>query len=93
MRIIDLQHRLRTLGARPIHEQHLLRRWAQALPLDGGRHAADDFLPRALRDELPALVALLQGLARLRSEHPASDGSARLLTTWPPTCPRAPSRR
>ena len=79
MRIIDLQHRLRTLGARPIHEQHLLRRWAQALPLDGGRHAADDFLPRALRDELPALVALLQGLARLRSEHPASDGSARLL--------------
>jgi 23S rRNA (adenine2503-C2)-methyltransferase len=79
MRIIDLQHRLRTLGARPIHEQHLLRRWAQALPLDGGRHAADDFLPRALRDDLPALVALLQGLARLRSEHPASDGSARLL--------------
>jgi 23S rRNA (adenine2503-C2)-methyltransferase len=79
MRIIDLQDRLRTLGARPIHEQHLLRRWAQALPLDGGKHAADDFLPRALRDGLPLLVATLQGLARLRSEHPAPDGSARLL--------------
>ena len=79
MRIIDLQDRLRTLGARPIHEQHLLRRWAQALPLDGGKHAADDFLPRALRDSLPLLVATLQGLARLRSEHPAPDGSARLL--------------
>jgi 23S rRNA (adenine2503-C2)-methyltransferase len=79
MRIIDLQHRLRTLGARPIHEQHLLRRWAQALPLDGGRHAADDFLPRALRDACPRWWRTLQGLARLRSEHPAPDGSARLL--------------
>jgi 23S rRNA (adenine2503-C2)-methyltransferase len=79
MRISDLQDRLRALGARPIHEQHLLRRWAQALPLEGGKHAADDFLPRALRDDLPALRDTLQGLARLRSEHPAPDGSARLL--------------
>ena len=79
MRITDLQRRLHALGARPIHEQHLLRRWAQALPLDGGKHAADDFLPRALRDDLPALRATLQGLVRLRSEHAAPDGSARLL--------------
>ena len=79
MRLIDLQHRLRSLGARPIHEQHLLRRWLQARPLDGGRHAAEDFLPQALRNELPALTGLLAGLARLRSEHPAPDGSARLL--------------
>ncbi len=79
MRIADLQTRLRDLGARPIHQQHLLRRWAQALPLDGGRQAAADFLPRALRAALPALLTELQGLARLRSEHPAADGSARLL--------------
>ncbi len=79
MRIAELQARLRALGARTIHEQHLLRRWAQALPLDGGKQAADDFLPRAVRDALPALTAELYGLARLRSEHPAPDGSARLL--------------
>ena len=79
MRILDLQHRLRTLGARPIHEQHLLRRWAQALPLEGGKQAAADFLPRAVRDDLPALRATLQDLARLRSEHAAPDGSARWL--------------
>ena len=79
MRLIDLQHRLRSLGARPIHEQHLLRRWLQARPLDGGRHAAEDFLPQALRNALPELTELLAGLARLRSEHPAPDGSARLL--------------
>jgi 23S rRNA (adenine2503-C2)-methyltransferase len=79
MRLSDLQTRLRSLGARPIHEQHLLRRWAQARPLDSGRHAIDDFLPRPLREALPELHATLQGLARLRSEHPASDGAARLL--------------
>lgn len=79
MHIADLRTRLRALGARPIHEQHLLRRWAQALPLDSGKHAVADFLPRALRDALPTLRAELAGLARLCSEHPAPDGSARLL--------------
>jgi 23S rRNA (adenine2503-C2)-methyltransferase len=33
----------------------------------------------ALRTALPALSAELQSLARVRSEHPAADGSARLL--------------
>ena len=79
MRITDLQHRLRALGARPVHEQHLLRRWMQARPLDGGRHDAADFLPRPLREALPELRATLQGLARLDAEHPAPDGGARLL--------------
>ena len=32
-----------------------------------------------LWDALPALTAELDGLARLRSEHPGEDGSARLL--------------
>jgi 23S rRNA (adenine2503-C2)-methyltransferase len=79
MQLADLYDHLRGLGARPLHEQHLLRRWLQARPLDGGRHDAADFLPRALREALPALHASLQGLARLRSEHPAPDGGARLL--------------
>ena len=53
--------------------------WAQALPQDGGRRPPENFLPQALRDALPALSDELAGLARLRSEHPAEDGSARLL--------------
>jgi len=79
MRIADLQQQLRALGARPVHEQHLLRRWAQARPLDGGRHDAADFLPRPLREALPALRGTLQGLVTLQAEHPAADGGARLL--------------
>lgn len=77
--IHHLQQQLRDLGARPVHEQHLLRRWLQARPLEGGKHDPADFLPRAVFDALPALRTVLGGLARLRSEHPAPDGGARLL--------------
>ena len=36
-------------------------------------------MPKAVREALPAIEAKLKGLATLRSEHPAEDGSARLL--------------
>lgn len=75
----DLRQHLRALGARPAHEQRVLRLWAQALPQDSGRRKLDDFLPTALRDALPGLTTGLANLARLRSEHPGEDGSARLL--------------
>ena len=79
MRIEHLRQRLRALGARPAHEQRVLRLWSQALPQDSGRRRTEDFLPAQLRAGLPALEAQLCGLASLRSEHPAADGSARLL--------------
>ncbi|MCY7317205.1 MAG: RNA methyltransferase [Ramlibacter sp.] len=79
MRIETLRQRLRDLGARPAHAQRVLRLWSQALPQDSGRRKTEDFLPAALRAGLPALEAELRELARLRSEHPAQDGSARLL--------------
>ena len=79
MRVEQLRQRLRALGAGPGHEAHVLRRWSQARPQDSGRRRIEHYLPQALRDELPALVAELAALARLRSEHPAADGSARLL--------------
>src|SRR5206468_3940255 len=44
-----------------------------------GRRRPEDFLPQPLRSALPALIDELQALARLRSEHPGEDGSARLL--------------
>ena len=39
MRIADLRHRLRTLGAKPKHEERVLRLWAHALPQTHGSHA------------------------------------------------------
>jgi 23S rRNA (adenine2503-C2)-methyltransferase len=57
----------------------VLRRWAQALPQDGGRRRIEDFLPQRLRRALPALGDQLASLARVHSEHPAADGSMRLL--------------
>jgi 23S rRNA (adenine2503-C2)-methyltransferase len=49
------------------------------MPQDSGRRKPEDFLPLSVRTALPALEADLHGLARLISEHPAEDGSARLL--------------
>ena len=81
MRIEQLQHRLRSFGAKPCHEQRVLRAWLQARALDGGSHRqrAENFLPLDLRNELPAITAELAALVRLRCEYPGADGSARLL--------------
>jgi 23S rRNA (adenine2503-C2)-methyltransferase len=79
MLIDHIRQRLRAHGARPCHEQRVLRLWSQALPQDSGRRRPEDFLPLTLREELPALVSDLRGLAQLRSQHPSADGSARLL--------------
>ena len=78
-RIEEIRQHLRARGAKAIHEQRVLRGWVQALPLGSGRRRPEDFLPLAVRDALPALSEALHGLARLRSEHPGEDGSARLL--------------
>lgn len=79
MRIHQLRDRLRTLGAKPLHEERVLRQWVQARALDAGRRRAEHVLPLALRQDLPALTAELTGLAQTVSEHPGEDGSARLL--------------
>lgn len=75
MRIPELRQRLRDLGAKPCHEDRLLRAWCQAGSC-GGR---ERFFPRALCNELPAIEAELDSLARLRAEYPAGEGVARLL--------------
>ena len=79
MQIATLRQRLASLGANPRHVAHVMRRWAQARPQDSGRRRIEHYLPQALREALPGLVEELDGLARLRSLHPAADGSARLL--------------
>ncbi len=79
MRISHLLQRLRSLGAKPCHEDRLLRGWSQIASYDRKNSPADNFFPLAIRRELPVIEAELNGLARLRSEHPAGVGVARLL--------------
>ncbi|SEK31477.1 23S rRNA (adenine2503-C2)-methyltransferase [Roseateles sp. YR242] len=77
--IPDIEQRLSALGANTAHRERVLRHWVQALPLTQGRRKLDHFLPQAVRDALPELMADLDGLTRLVEEHPGADGSARLL--------------
>jgi len=79
MRIHTIEERLRALGAKDCHIQRILRAWVRAQSLDAGPRAAEHALPLAVRKDLPALTETLQGLARVRSQHPGEDGSARLL--------------
>lgn len=81
MQIETLRQRLRSLGAKPCHEQRILRAWVQARPLDAGARKSrpQDSLPLSLRSALPGLTTELQQLAREHSVHPGEDGSARLL--------------
>jgi 23S rRNA (adenine2503-C2)-methyltransferase len=79
MKIEHVRQRLRAHGAKPAHEQVLLRAWTQALPLDSGRQRPENFFPLQLRTALPEIEAELHSIARVRSQHPGEDGSGRLL--------------
>ena len=81
MRIETIRQALSAAGARVCHIDRVLRAWTQAKPLSSGpRHQpAEDFLPLALRNALPALDAELSGLACLSSEHVGEDGSRLLV--------------
>jgi 23S rRNA (adenine2503-C2)-methyltransferase len=79
MRIEHFQQQLRALGAKPCHEDRVLRAWLGTQPLDSGPRQAKDFLPLAVRNALPALWAELDTLATVRSEHPGENDAARLL--------------
>lgn len=81
MRISDIHRRLADLGALPAHRGRVVRAWLQGKPLDAGtrRQHTEHFLPLSVRNGLPQLSDELEGLARVRSEHPAADGSVRLL--------------
>src|SRR5512140_2638760 len=72
MRISHLRQRLHDLGAKPCHEDRLLRGWSQVCSYDTPRRAVEDFFPLALRNELAAIEAELNGLARVHGEYPAN---------------------
>ena len=79
MKIADLRQRLRAHGAKPGHEELVLRNWTRALPLDDGRSRPENFFPLELRLALPALAEEWRALARLRAEHAGEDGTRLLL--------------
>jgi 23S rRNA (adenine2503-C2)-methyltransferase len=79
MRTEHIRQRLRALGAKPCHEERVLRAWSQVRPLDNRRSRIENFLPIEVRDAVPGLMAELDGLARLRSRHVGADDSTRLL--------------
>lgn len=81
MLIEHIRQRLQAASARTCHEERVLRAWLRAQALDAGPHKrlVQDVLPKRVREMLPALSSDLEGLARVKSEHPAQDGSARLL--------------
>ncbi|MCK9283527.1 MAG: RNA methyltransferase [Rhodocyclaceae bacterium] len=79
MRITDIRQRLSALGAKPCHEDLVLRSWIQVRSLDTRRYRAENFLPPAVFGALSDLTAEIQILAQVRSEHPGEDGSLRLL--------------
>ncbi len=79
MRLTELRQRLQDLGCKPCHIDRLLRGWTQRCSYDNKRSPAATFFPAALHSELPAIEARLENLARIKSEHPAGEGVARLL--------------
>ncbi|EIK53780.1 ribosomal RNA large subunit methyltransferase N [Stutzerimonas stutzeri TS44] len=81
MRIHDIHQAFAAVGAKPRHIGRMTRAWLLGRDISIGRRQqqAEDFLPLSVREALPQLAVKLDGLARLRSEHPAADGSARLL--------------
>ncbi len=79
MRVDQIRLRLRAHGAKPCHEQRILRAWAQGVSVDTRYRKAEDFLPLGVRAALPVLTADLSALACLQGEYPGQDGSARLL--------------
>jgi 23S rRNA (adenine2503-C2)-methyltransferase len=81
MQIAQIYATLQALGARPCHSGRVVRSWLRGHPLDSGtRHQkSQDYFPLSVRQGLPQLSAELEGLARIQSQHPASDGSIRLL--------------
>src|SRR5574343_1481755 len=81
MRIATLRETLAATGANACHIDRVLRAWTQAAALTSGpRHQpAEDFLPLALRQALPAVETELSALALIRSEHAGEDGSRLLV--------------
>ena len=74
-----LVERLRKAGALPRHEARILRAWLCGQDLAVVGHTRDLRPKQTLLDELPAIQAEWDAIARIDSEHAGADGSLRCL--------------
>ncbi|BEV70917.1 MULTISPECIES: RNA methyltransferase [unclassified Paludibacterium] len=81
MHIQDFQQSLAAIGAQPCHIGRITRAWLQGRPLGDGtrRQKSEHYYPLSVRQGLPAIIEQMGTLARIESQHPAADGSLRLL--------------
>lgn len=77
--VSDLRIALSETGAGPGHISRFLRAWTHNRDLSAGRAHPENHFPHALLRATPGLRADLADLVRPVSEHPAEDGSRRLL--------------
>ncbi len=75
----SLRSRLSQLGAKPCHENRLLRLWLHAEELETPPSRPGHHFPARIKAELSNLSSDLESVARIVSRHQASDGSIRLL--------------
>lgn len=66
-------------GAKPVHVERIVRVWLAGERLGPACSTSSLQLPAAVLALLPAVEAELERLAQVVSEHPAADGTARLL--------------
>ena len=79
MHISDLREALADTGAGPGHVARFLRAWTHNRPLSAGRAHLENHFPHAMLAAAPGLRETLARLVEPVSEHPADDGSRRLL--------------
>lgn len=77
--VADLRARLATLGARPLHTEHLLQQWLRGQPFDPAWRGDPNFLPASVRAALPAFADELAALARVQGRYPGSEAERLLI--------------
>ena len=79
MKVASLRERLSSFGAKPLHQDRVLRHWLQALPQDLAPKRPGDYLPGTLRAAMPQWLQEFGQLVGVRAEHTAADGSVRFV--------------
>jgi 23S rRNA (adenine2503-C2)-methyltransferase len=75
----SLRDHLKSLDAKPCHEERVLRLWLQGLPLTTPGCRPQHVLPKRLAAQLGVLSQQLGNIASIHSRHSAEDQSIRLL--------------
>jgi 23S rRNA (adenine2503-C2)-methyltransferase len=76
---LALREHLAQLGAKPCHQDRLLRLWLTSNALTAPPVRREHHLPARLHNSLPALQEYLQQLGMVHEQHLAPDGARRLL--------------